>query len=151
MNKNLTPEQKRSDASRAKYWAIYDAKTKKAASQFNDYSAQQAYLRRREWNKRIKIFEDAELCYRFVTDRMYEKTRCINYYVWFDYYAYIRLSWAIKVGVPHTAYYEDDVTEMVTLTPYGLQWVLRYLLRKHGKLVIRPISLEDRFILTQKH
>lgn len=150
MSYELTNEQKQKDAKRAKYWAQYDHVTKRDSVTFKNYQDQQAWLRRREAQKRQKVLTDADIAYRYITDRMYTKTRCINYYLFFDSYAYISLNWAVKVGVPSSAWYEDETTEMVTLTPYGLQWVLRYLLRKYGVLIIRPLSLKDRFILSQK-
>lgn len=150
MNYELTPAQKKANYKRSNFWRKYDSETKRAAPYQGDYSAQQAYLRRREAHKRQKVFTDATICYRYITDRMYEKTRCINYYVYYDHYAYIELSWAIKIGIPHTAWYEDDAVGVVTLTPYGLQWVLRYLLRKHGVLISRPLTQGDLFILEEK-
>lgn len=70
--------------------------------------------------------------------------RCINYTLIYNGQYYVHLDWAAKINLPNRCYWQDSTTCWLALTPFGINWVLDFLLHRNRILVVRKSTLVDR-------
>ena len=116
------------------------AYAKKALERISDPEARRLFKAKLAAKLNTRTFWNAESCYNYLRNLSGNPERVINYTIHYDGSFYVTVRWAAEHDLPYACYRHDGKTDWVELTPFGIMWLLDYMLHRNGKLVIRKLS-----------
>lgn len=100
----------------------------------------------KQWAKiNVRRYYYVERCYAALNGLEGEQLRIINFTVYFNGQWWVNLDWASRINLPNRCYWQDTGHSYIRLTPFGINWVLDYLLHRNNVLVVRKQTGLDRF------